>query len=384
MKRTLNNTFFLGTLLAIAMVFLLGFAACSGPSEVSSSQVSSSVEANSMPSLLPAGTYALGLGAQTAVMGSSAVNEATEKWPGTAEAFTTVCAVLLDSQGNIADVRFDKTHMGANFTAEGMLSTVLGYQYNSFYDDEAGSEPVLESDLGYSWCTQIDAFCTWAKGQSAYDVLHMPLVAGDVPGSFVADEQLSAVVTIDISDMLHALQNAVANAVDIQAESGISRLGLTLYAQFSPYSADAALDTDGQVIPGFVRFESNFGAMVLDGTGSIVGARFDATQNDIYFDNLGALHGPNDDPTLTKVEKGNSYGMRRISSIGKEWFEQIAALEQWVLGKTPEEVASLLEGPGKIDTSDVDLVASVTIDISDFVHIVQRNADRLRSSAGGE
>ena len=30
--------------------------------------------------------------------------------------------------------------------------------------------------------------------------------------------------------------------------------------------------------------------------------------------------------------------MRRASAIGKEWFEQIAEFEKWMIGKTVDEV----------------------------------------------
>ena len=379
MKLIVKNKILCMALLAIIVFSLLGFTACSGSDVASSFPVSSSTtEIESIPSLHPAGTYSLGLGAQTAVMASSAVNEDVVKWPGVAEMFTTVCAVLLDSQGSIAEMRFDKERIGANFTAEGMLSTDPGYENNSYYDYDESSEPVLKSDFGYSWRAQIDAFCSWAVGRRPHDVLNMPLVAKDIPGSFVADEELSAVVTIDVSDMLHALQNALANAVEMEAENGVSRLGLTLMSQFSPLSADAMLDTDGEVIPGFVRFEISFGAMLLSNTGHILSVRFDAMQYDITFDGVGGLYGTNDEPTLTKVQKGDSYGMRRISAIGKEWFEQIAAFEQWLVGKTPAEVIALLEGSEQGLASDVDVVASVTIDISDFVNITSQNANRMR------
>ena len=42
-----------------------------------------------------------------------------------------------------------------------------------------------------------------------------------------------------------------------------------------------------------------------------------------------------------KKALGADYGMVKASPIGKEWFEQIAALEQWMIGKTLEEVLAM-------------------------------------------
>ena len=63
----------------------------------------------------------------------------------------------------------------------------------------------------------------------------------------------------------------------------------------------------------------------------------------------------------TKVELGDGYGMKKASSIGKEWFEQIAALEDWMMGKTVEEIKA-------VNTEeDADLKASVTVGVESYV-----------------
>ena len=67
----------------------------------------------------------------------------------------------------------------------------------------------------------------------------------------------------------------------------------------------------------------------------------------------------------SKNELGAGYGMKRASSIGKEWHEQAAAFARYVTGKTPAEVAGIAVDAAKRPTGR-DLLATVTIGIGDF------------------
>jgi major membrane immunogen (membrane-anchored lipoprotein) len=65
----------------------------------------------------------------------------------------------------------------------------------------------------------------------------------------------------------------------------------------------------------------------------------------------------------TKKEKGDDYGMKAASSIGKEWYEQAAEMESWLI-KTQD--------PAKIPiTSDgyADGISGCTIHINGFVSL---------------
>ena len=43
----------------------------------------------------------------------------------------------------------------------------------------------------------------------------------------------------------------------------------------------------------------------------------------------------------TKHELKEDYGMAKVSEIGKEWFEQMEAFQDWMAGKTKEEITGL-------------------------------------------
>ena len=64
------------------------------------------------------------------------------------------------------------------------------------------------------------------------------------------------------------------------------------------------------------------------------------------------------DAVRSKLELGDSYGMRNASSLGKEWYEHSEGYCSYLKGKTEKEVADI-----PADGSDADLAALCTISI---------------------
>ena len=90
------------------------------------------------------------------------------------------------------------------------------------------------------------------------------------------------------------------------------------------------------------------------------------------------------DEFQTKKELGEKYGMKAASGIGKEWDEQIQFLEEYVIGKTAEEVAGIAVDDSTKST-DVDLVAGVTIKIGDYKKAIveaAQNAEAVGTQEG--
>ncbi len=76
----------------------------------------------------------------------------------------------------------------------------------------------------------------------------------------------------------------------------------------------------------------------------------------------------------TKVELGDDYGMKARSEIGKEWYEQIAELEKWMVGKTVDEIKSMktkeVDAAHPAVPDDPELTSLVTISIQDYIAVV--------------
>jgi len=99
-------------------------------------------------------------------------------------------------------------------------------------------------------------------------------------------------------------------------------------------------------------------------------AQVDTIMAAVNFDAAGKITSDKASQPQTKVEAGDNYGMKKKSSIGKEWYEQIADLEKWMVGKTVDEVNAMKvkkvdeDHPAVPDIAD--LSSKVTISVADY------------------
>lgn len=134
---------------------------------------------------------------------------------------------------------------------------------------------------------------------------------------------------------------------------------------------------------GSVTLNTTMCALELDDAGKITAVSFDIAQNKVGFDATGALTGELTGEHPTKKELGDGYGMKAASGIGKEWFEQAEALEDWCVGKTVEEVVTMPtydkgDGHHTQVPDDVDLKTGCTIDMGSFLNALQKPADNAK------
>ena len=156
------------------------------------------------------------------------------------------------------------------------------------------------------------------------------------------------------------------------------KTGLAILPDLSG-SKDASAGEDGTA-----QSEILLVAVTVGDDGVIDQCVIDMVQAKIGFDASGAL---TTDPATTfpsKNELGDAYGMKKASSIGKEWNEQLAALADYARGKRVDELKTMAVGEdGK--AGDVDLAASVTLYIGSFVDGIEAaaaNADHMGASKG--
>lgn len=113
-------------------------------------------------------------------------------------------------------------------------------------------------------------------------------------------------------------------------------------------------------------------AVTVDSAGKVVNIRFDDVQAPIAFDATGKI--TTDKSTLfkTKRELGNDYGMKKASGIGKEWFEEVDAIEKWMTGKTADQIKAMkvktTQAEGEV-SDEPDLASGATIGVSDFIEV---------------
>ena len=118
---------------------------------------------------------------------------------------------------------------------------------------------------------------------------------------------------------------------------------------------------------GNVAVDTYMCAVTLDEEGKIVAVAFDVVQSKGAFDAAGAVSGEASIEPQTKNEQGEAYGMKAISPIGKEYYEQLDALAAWCIGKTVEEVMTL-------SADDADLKAGCTVYIGTHLLTLEKAA----------
>lgn len=79
--------------------------------------------------------------------------------------------------------------------------------------------------------------------------------------------------------------------------------------------------------------------------------------------------------TGTKKQLGNDYGMKAVSGIKKEWFEQIKSLEDYI---TANGIDSVKVEDGKV-TND-DLKTSVTIRVTKYLDTTKAAIDKAKEA----
>jgi len=158
------------------------------------------------------------------------------------------------------------------------------------------------------------------------------------------------------------------------------RIGLGFVSSTAKSSA-ASADYDGSA-----NFDLTACALCVDDSGRIIDVRFDTVEAGVGFDTTGSFTGNIEDDILTKREQGDDYGLGAVSEIGKNWYEQIDALEAWMRGKTVSEAMDMkltYDGDYQIPDEE-DLRSSVTISVSEHLEALEKAYDdATRDDYGG-
>lgn len=136
---------------------------------------------------------------------------------------------------------------------------------------------------------------------------------------------------------------------------------------------------------GKADFDVTVVAVTVDENGVIQNCAIDSVGKTVEFDAEKVTGEKQTAEVLSKNELGFAYGMSKVKdSIGKEWFEQAAALAAFAEGKTMEQVKSGIAGGF---ASDVDLATSATIYLGGYVGAMEvaiANAKDLGAVSGDE
>lgn len=141
-------------------------------------------------------------------------------------------------------------------------------------------------------------------------------------------------------------------------------------------SSTSAYVKDGDAYDGRVQVNTVICSVVLDDEGVIVSIHFDVAQTRVGFTVEGEVTADLEAEQLSKKELKEGYGMVGRSEIGKEWYEQVQAFEEYCIGKTAEEIINLptyARDESHTTVADVaDLKTSCTIDVGEMIEALHK------------
>ena len=217
------------------------------------------------------------------------------------------------------------------------------------------------SSIGKEWNEQLAALADYAKGKTVEELKTMAVGEDGKAG----DVDLAASVTLYIGSFVDGIEAAVKNAAHMGASKG-DKLGLSSETSMSK-SKDASAEEEG-----LAQAYATIAAVTFHGD-TVTSCCIDAVQANVNFDTAGHITTDLTAAPKTKNELGDDYGMRKASSIGKEWNEQAAGFCAYVTGKTVAEIKGLAVDEGG-KAADADLAATVTVGIGEFQTLIEKAA----------
>lgn len=325
---------FLGCTLAAA----LALTGCGrGGSASSGSMSSSSGSTSSSASGSQSAAWRTGLGVVTTAADDQRVGKIN----------TIAAAVLLDEEGRLADVMLDE--LETSVSADGTGKVTMPEDYRTKRQKGQDYPLAAVSSIGQGWTEQADAFGRYLTGMTAEQV---KMLETDKDGK-AADADLLSGCTIAVDGYRDAVVRACENAKALGAARGDKvALGIEAANASRSLTADDDQDVTAQV-------DTTAAALTLDADGRVTSAFCDVTQPTLTIGADGTVTAPQN--IRTKVELGDSYGMRGASALDKEWYQHSEGYADYLKGKTMAQIAAI-----PTDGSDADLAALCTISTTDL------------------
>ncbi|MGN1120431.1 MAG: hypothetical protein ACI4Q4_08730 [Oscillospiraceae bacterium] len=308
-------------------------------------------------------TYKLGMGVVTSIASSSA---------GKAQVDATVATVVTDDVGKIVSCKIDvaqnKMEVADGAVPEDAASATFKTK------KEKGDEYAMRgaSPIGKEWFEQAEAFEQFVVGKTAAEVAAIPTETLDNGHVVTTDETLLAGCTMSISDMISATVKA-CNDDGANTFTGDAKLAIACTTKVDSATKSAA---DGE--DGVAAMYTSFAAVAVDADGKLAAVCYDEVQPKVTFDAAGEITSDTAAEIKTKREKKDEYNMRGASAIGKEWFEQNQAFEDFVTGKTASEISAIptetLDN-GHVVTSDETLYAGCTMSVGGMIDTVVKSVN---------
>ena len=283
--------------------------------------------------------------------GLSFTTDLSKSKDGQSQANIAITAVMVDENGVITQCVIDVIQGKISFDATGKLTTDKATVFQSKQELGDGYNMRGASSINAEWNEQANAFAAYCVGKTAEQLQGITL---NEQGQAV---DVIASCTLTADEFLPGVLDAIAKAEYRGAKAG-DVLKLAQYSTASN-SKNATESADGQT-----QVYTHVGMFTLNGD-VITSAYIDAVQASVKFNAQGQITSDLTAAVLTKNELKEGYGMKNISPIGKEWYEQAAGFCAFITGKTLNEAIAIAVNPG-----ETDVVASCTIGTNGFLQLI--------------
>ena len=359
------------SLLMVLMMTMALMVGCGGNDAPEEPEEEVIVEEQEEEEEVEASIVKLGLGQKISIAKS---RDADDETTARAQADVTMAAVGFDEEGKVVSVSIDVAQTRVEFDEDLQVASDVeeAIKTKKELQDDYGMKRV--SNIEKEWFEQIEALEEWMVGKTVEEIMAMDVKVVDDAHQHVPDvAELTSSVTITVESYLAAVEEAWANAVEVE---GAETVGLGVKT-----SIGKSRGLDGETMPR-AQVDTYMAATAFDGEGNVVGTIIDTAQVRVDFDEEGLVTSDRSLEGLTKKELQDDYGMKRVSNIEKEWFEQIEALEEWMVGKTVEEIMAMdvkVVDDAHQHVPDVaELTSSVTITVEGYLAVVEKSFNNAK------
>ena len=307
---------------------------------------------------LPEGQLKTGLAIVSVVSSSS--KAASADADGLAQADTTFAAVLVDGDGVIKDCLIDCVQTKIAVSATGEILTAADTAFDSKIVLDDAYDMRKASPIGAEWDEQANFLADYVTGKTLDEVKGIAIDDGGKP----TDADITTGCTMNIAEIVTAIENAVANAKVLGA--GVDdTLYMNCNAIVSSSSKAASADGDGNA-----QADVTVGAYTLDASGVITSCYLDCVQAKIAVTAAGEVASEVGASYDSKLVLDDAYDMRKASPIGAEWDEQAWFFAEYVTGKTPADVAGIALDESTHPT-DADMTTGCTMAVGAFIAVIK-------------
>ncbi len=249
----------------------------------------------------------------------------------TAQVDTVIAAVGFDKNGKVLKVTIDTAQTKVAYDKDMKLTSDLTAAQKTKVELGDGYGMGKVSSIKKEWFQQAAELEKWMTGKTIDQIKAMKLASGKPDVA-----ELKSLVTVTVTDYIAAVEEASKNAVEVG--KGAVTLGLGHNIDISKSVGYA--NVDGKETLPSAQVNTTITVAAFDKDGKVVKDIIDVAQTKVAYSKDGKVTSDKSAPIKTKKELGDAYGMAKSSALKKEWFQQVADLEKWMVGKTASQIAA--------------------------------------------